>query len=490
MNNQEHASFTERIKQIGQLDKPLREADFQFLFPFSLNSDCHAALKKTLDREGFIPFRLDHLDMEDAFYGPRHRVSHRDMERYYLPFTNHVLFPSEDNLESFQRMSKRLDAQAVLRTRFFEAPFVLHAVDVVLCPFDTGFITLRVQVTKENITFTEAIEFAERLRALQDAHSEDRAASVLYEGEVYQEVQDFIFKGIVPHIVEHLDRTPMDGAYFEELPYLIDERMYVMASYSFPEGTDITSLDRYRASRLDGLDDDGNPYISAYYIPYIEQYCRDTGLDRWAPYAYYQTDESCFCCLNSLPERKADAIVNKLYGEYYYGLLLNLFHRIVLLKLSNAYSRVQMERDSEKTELLIRDITTFSAKYNFLEVVSQSQGREIFLQLRKMYGNDELFEDVKQTLNDLFKYQENATSRRSSYLLTVLTIYTVISGIYGMNQVIEDLKNPIKWSRMVDYSPFEWIAFVVTMSGLLVALLLSSNILWKWGRDLRKRFRG
>lgn len=471
------------------MDKPLREANYQLLFPFSLNSDCHSALKKTLSQEGFVPFRLNNLEMENEFYGPRHRVSHRDMERYYLPFTNHVLFPSEDNQESFQRMSKRLDTLAVLRTRYFDAPFALHSVDVVLCPFDTGFITLRVQAKKPDMTFTEAIEFAERLRALQDAHSEDRAASLEYEGVSYEETQDFIFKGIVPHIVQHLDRTPMDGAYFEKLPYLIDERMYVMASYAFPEDTDITVVDRYRASRLDGLDDDGRPYISAYHIPYIERYCRDTGLDRWAPYAYYQTDESCFCCLNCLPERKADAIVNKLYGEYYYGLLLNLFHRIVLLKLSNAYSRVQMERDSEKTELLIRDITTFSAKYNFLEVVSQSQGREIFLQLRKMYGNDELFEDVKQTLTDLFKYQENANARRSSYLLTVLTIYTVISGIYGMNQVIEDLKAPIRWSKMTDYSPFEWIAFAVTMSGLLVAFLLSANIVWKWARDLVKRFK-
>lgn len=470
-------------------DHPLREANFQFLFPFSLTTDCHKDVKDTLEREGFTAFRLGALELENAFYGPKHRVSHRDMERYYLPFTNHVLFPSEDNEESFQRMSKAMGSTAVLRMRYFDAPFVLHAVDVVLCPFDTGFITLRVQLLKDNPTLTEAIEFADRLRALQDAHSEDRAASIEYDGETYKEVQDFIFKAIVPHMVEHLDRMPMDGAYFEELPYLIDERMYVMASFAFPENAEISLLDRYRASRLDGLDDNGDPYISAYYMPYIEEYCRGTGLERWAPYAYYQTDESCFCCLNSLPERKADAIVNKMYGEYYYGLLLNLFHRIVLLKLSNSYSRVQMERDSEKTELLIRDITTFSAKYNFLEVVSQSQGREIFLQLRKMYGNDELFEDVKQTLTDLFKYQENANSRRSSYLLNVLTIYTVISGIYGMNQVIEDLKSPIKWSKMSGYSAFEWIALAVTCSGLLVAFLLSGNILWKWGRELLKRFR-
>ncbi|WP_271751139.1 hypothetical protein [Cohnella sp. JJ-181] len=488
MNN-ESMNVAHPFNRGDPADQRIREANFQFLFPFSLTNDCHSDVKRTLEAEGFVPFRLNALELEDAFYGPKHRVSHRDMERYYLPFTNHVLFPPEDNEESFQRMSKALGTTGVLRTRYFDAPFALHAVDVVLCPFDTGFITLRVQLLKEDATLTEAVEFADRLRALQDAHSEDRSSSIFYEGETYQEVQDFIFQAIVPHMVEHLDRTPMDGAYFEELPYLIDERMYVMASYAYPEETRISLLDRYRATRLDGLDDNGDPYISAYYIPYIEEYCRGTSLERWAPYAYYHTDESCFCCLSSLNEHKADAIVNRMYGEYYYGLLLNLFHRIVLLKLSNAYSRVRMERDTDKTELLIRDITTFSAKYNFLEVVSQSQGREIFLQMRRMYGNEELFEDVKQTLTDLFKYQDNANSRRSSYLLTVLTIYTVISGIYGMNQVIDDLESPIKWGEMPGYSFFQWIALAVTFSGLLVAFLLSGNILWKWGRDLLKRFR-
>ncbi|NBC72373.1 hypothetical protein GT003_25535 [Paenibacillus sacheonensis] len=468
-------------------DKPIREALFQLLFPFSLNADCHQPMKETLLQAEFLPFRLDDKDAETAYYGPRHRVSHRDMERYYLPFTNHVLFPAEDNGESFQRFSKRMDLRAALHTRFFDAPFVIHSVDVILCPFDTGFITLRVEMIKPDATFTEAIEFVERLRALQDAHAEDRASWVEHEGDRYEEVQDFIFQAIVPHTVNYLDRSPMDGAYFEELPYLIDERMYVIAFYAFPEHEEITLFDRYRAARLDGFGENGKPCISATHLPYIESYCRHTGLDRWAPYAYYFTDETCFCNLNRLNSARADGIANKLYGEYYYGLLLNLFHRIVLLKLSNAYSRVQLERSPEQTEVLIRDITAFSAKYDFLEVVSQSQGREIFIQIRRVYGNDELFQDVKQTLNDLYKYQENSTSKRSSYLLTVLTIYTVISGIYGMNQVIEDLKGPIKWGKMNGYSPFEWLALAVTVTGLIVAFLLSGNVLWKWGRDLVKR---
>jgi len=530
-------------------DKKVREALFQLLFPFSLDADCHGRLRRTLAREGFVPFRLDALELEDAFYGPRHRVSHRAMERYYLPFTNHVLFPGDDNPESFQRMSKALGLRATLHTARFDAPFELHSVDVVLCPFDTGFITLRIELSdvrepsggaeeedggngerdrgvratdgdggaaggksghgrgeadgrdgdlgrqggfgageRSGILFSQAIEFADRLRVMQDEDAGDRRAWVEFEGKRYEEIQDFIFQAILPHTVEYLDRTPMDGSYFEKLPYLIDERMFVMAHYAFDGDEEIALLDRYRAVRLDGLDASGEPRISATHEPYIRRFCRDVGFDRWAPDTYYLADESCFCCLTRRPEPEANALADKMLGEYYYGLLLNLFHRIVLLKLANAYSRVQLERTPEQTEVLIRAITTFSAKYDFLEVVSQTQGREIFLLLRRMYGNDELFEDVKMTLTDLYKYQENATSKRSGYLLTVLTIYTVISGIYGMNQVIEDLKGPIRWSAAKTYSPFEWIALAVTLSGLVVAFALTANVLSKWGADWLRRF--
>ncbi len=489
MNSQGPASSNGLENRIELTDKRLRKADYQFLFPFSLKSDCRLALLNTLKQEGFASFRLDELEMEDAFYGQGHRVSHKGLERYFLPYANHILFPSDDSDESFQRMSKRLDASGMLRMHSCDVPFTLHSVDVILCPFDTSFLTLRIQADKEDLAFTEAVEFAARFRTLQDAHDADRASDVLYDGEEYSEIQDFIFKGVVPHMVQYLDRTAMDDTYFEELPYFTDERMYIMASYAFPEKQDISMFDRYRAARLDGCNDEGVPCISACHLPYIKRYCRDTGLDRWAPHVFYQMDENSLCCLNRLPGDEADAIVGKLYGEYYYALLLNLFHRIVLLKLSDAYSRVQMERDSDKTERLIRDITRFSAKYNFPEIVSPIRGSEVFAQLHKLYRIEQLYGNVRQTLNDLYEYQESTTSRRSSYLLTILTIYTVISGIYGMNQVIEDLEHPIQWGSMDEYSPFQWIALAVTLSGLVIAFLLSGNVLWKWGRELLKRFR-
>ncbi|TJY41737.1 hypothetical protein E5161_11020 [Cohnella pontilimi] len=470
--------------------QPVREVLFQFVFPFSLEHECQNELREKLLQDGFIPFRLGDTELEDRFYGGRHRVSHPDMERYYLPFTNQVLFPAEDNVEAFRRLSKSLGMKAQLVSRQRRASFIIHSVDLFLCPFDTGFLTLRTELdTYNGITLSESIAFADRFRSLQDANRQDRETFVEYEGTMYEEIDQFLFQEIVPQLLVYLDQTPMAGSYFEELPFLMDERMFVLAFYRFPSEVEISLLDRYRAARLDGFDADGNPAISASHLPYIRDYCRRYGYDRWAPYTYFFTDENCFCCLTRESRDHAAVWVSRWYGEYYYGLLLNLFHRIVLLKLSNAYSRVQVERKELHTVELIRDITTFAAKYNFVEVVAQSHGREIFQRLRQIYGNDELFIDVKQTLSDLYQYQESRRQHQSGYLLTILTIYTVISGIYGMNQVIDDLKTPIRWSNMSSYSPFEWIALLVTFSGLIVAFMLVFDTVRKWSIDFIRRKR-
>ncbi|RED54497.1 hypothetical protein [Cohnella lupini] len=476
---------------IGKSEDPnLTKAVFQLIYPFSLERNCQDQLRETLLQESYHFFQLGDLELENSYYGPDNRVSHRDMERYYLPFTNHVLFPNNDDPETFRRLTKALNVGAALRTRQLRLNFTVHSADIVLCPFNTGFLTLRVEIDPgQDFGYSQALEFGDRMRHLQDTNKLDFDTFVEYEEKSFEEVEDFVFQAIAPHLLPFLDHSPMDGTYFEKLPFFMDERMFVIGFCAFPEESDITLLHRYRAGRLDGLNLQGDARVSASHIPYMERYAANFEYDRWAPNTYYITDETCFICLTREKTETANRLANQMYGEYYYGLLLNLFHRIVLLKLSVSYSQVQLERKREHTEDLIRDITCFSAKYYFVEIVSQTQGREIFHQLRDVYGNDELFEDVKETLNDLYKYQETHASKQSSYLLTILTIYTVISGIYGMNQVIEDLKGDYSWSFLSGYSTFQWIAFAVTFSGLTVAFLLVIGVLWKWGRDFLRRRR-
>lgn len=471
------------------LEKKVHTALCQFIFPISLDEDIQQKLKKQLEQDGFSRFSLGNREMENSFYGRNYRVSHKDMERYYLPFTNNVLFPHDEDEKSFQRYSKAINKHYRFEMMHSNCSFTIHSVDMLLCPFDLGFITIRVEINPENLSLTGALEFVSRFRVLQNMNDLDESARVIDEGISYREIEEFIFGALVPKTLNFLDRSTMDDVYFEKLPFFIDERMYVQSYIALEEGADISSVDLYRIAKIDGVDLEGKPFIGSSNMDFIEDYIDKHVHKQWAPYAYYVTSEECFCCVTNYPNPLRTKLANKMYGEYYYGLLLNLFHKIVLLKLSNRYSHVQVERSHDEVEELIRLITTFSARYYFIEEVSQSQGREIFIRLRKLYGNSELFSDVKETLKDLFKYQDNLNSRRSRYLLNILTIYTVISGIYGMNQVIEDFKGPIDWSKMQQYSIFEYIALIVALTGILISFGLAFGVVWKWAKDVAKKRR-
>lgn len=465
-------------------DRPeplLHTALLQFIFPFSLKAGQDQELAQRLQQDGFTRFFLDNKDLEHAYYGEGYCVSHERMERSYLPFAAHVLFPREKDADSFRRFSRVNNLQCQLEMPFQSVNFRVLSTDVFLCPFDLGFLTIRTAIEEEHLSFSTALEFADRFRTLEDVSYQDKQSFIHCHKKSFGQVEDFVFKNLIAGLEPFLDPAEIDGAYFETLPFFVDERMLVQAFYGFnreEESEEISTLLRYRASQLDGLSMEGKPYTSASDPEYIEQYTSEHCYSRWGPDTYYMTNEQTFCCLSRAESDIATPLINQMYGEYYYGLLLSVFHKIVLLKLANLHSRLRINHDYDEIENLIFLINKFSAKFYFLELISQSQGREIFFQLRKVYGNDALFDEVKMTLNDLFQYQDKFQAKRRDTLLMVLTVFTVISGIYGMNQVIEDLKAPIDWSKMLEYSAFEYLALFLTFSGIAVSLGLTLREVW------------
>ncbi|AIQ38989.1 hypothetical protein MKZ24_02415 [Paenibacillus sp. FSL R7-0297] len=474
-------------------DRPeplLHTALLQFIFPFSLKAGQDQELAQRLQQDGFTRFFLDNKDLEHAYYGEGYCVSHERMERSYLPFAAHVLFPREKDADSFRRFSRVNNLQCQLEMPFQSVNFRVLSTDVFLCPFDLGFLTIRTAIEEEHLSFSTALEFADRFRTLEDVSYQDKQSFIHCHKKSFGQVEDFVFKNLIAGLEPFLDPAEIDGAYFETLPFFVDERMLVQAFYGFnreEESEEISTLLRYRASQLDGLSMEGKPYTSASDPEYIEQYTSEHCYSRWGPDTYYMTNEQTFCCLSRAESDIATPLINQMYGEYYYGLLLSVFHKIVLLKLANLHSRLRINHDYDEIENLIFLINKFSAKFYFLELISQSQGREIFFQLRKVYGNDALFDEVKMTLNDLFQYQDKFQAKRRDTLLMVLTVFTVISGIYGMNQVIEDLKAPIDWSKMLEYSAFEYLALFLTFSGIAVSLGLTLREVWNGIRSRRKK---
>lgn len=465
----------------------LREALQQFIFPFSVKPDSERRLGEVLEKDGFQPFFLDDKKREGSYYGEGRSVNHERMERAYLPYAAHVLFPREHGEDVFNRYSKAIGADCLLDTPEGDLPFSVLSVDVLICPFRLGFLTVRVDLGEYRVTFSEAMEFADRFRTLEDIKPRDDHTHVRTDKELFRQVEDYLFTSLVPGVRPFLDQNDPGGAYFETLPFFVDERMIVMGYYGFPEQGELDERTRYRASQLDGLKPGGTPYTSASNPMYIRQYCAEHGYARWAPDTYYMTNEQTFCCLSRETGDIQETIIGEMYGQYYYGLLMTLFHKIVLLKLSTIHSRLRIEHDYDEVENLIYSINKFSAKFYFLELISQNQGSELFLQLRKAFGVEALYREVKQTLGDLFQYQDKYQSKRHENLLMVLTVFTVVSGIYGMNQVIEDLKGTIGWGKMADYSVFEYLALFLTGTGILVSFLLTLRALFTSWRSRRKR---
>lgn len=470
-------------------EKALDAALCQFLFPFSLKKGCKNSLQKVLKEEGFEYFHLDKEEIEEKYYGQGYRVSHRNMERYYLPFVSNVLFPHSEEQKGFHRYSRSMDVEGSVRLGERELCFTIYSADVILCPFDLGFVTMRIGLTKKDLTYTLALEFIKQFSQLENVLRKKEYPIVCYQEKEYEEVESFLFKEIVPVIKPYLDQADIGKAYFETLPFFVDERMYVQAYFIFAQGQEVNKVDAYRAGQLNGLDEFEHPHVSANNQAFIETYYQHHIYTRWTPHTYFIADDDAFICLTSEQGERAERLAGEMYGEYYYSLLLNFFHKIVLLKLSTQYSVLNVDRHNEDIEELIRSITEFSSRYYFVETVSQTQGKEIFQLVRKVFRNDELYKDAKETLNSLFRYQDKFSNKRNNYLLLILTIYTVIGGIYGMNQVIEDLKGNIDWRKMLEYSLFEYIALFVTFSGLVLATVMGVIALARWMQE-QARTRG
>ncbi|MDM5339857.1 hypothetical protein QUF84_21920 [Fictibacillus enclensis] len=470
---------------LNKEDPPLESSYFHFIFPFSMKEDCAGEAINYLKHKGYEFFSLTSKTQEKAYYGGNNKISHKELEHYFLPFTSDVLFPKKEHRLTFRRYSKATGITAELQSNLIKVPFTINSIDVFLLPFELGFITLRISI--KDVSYSEAIEFAARFRVLENRTRDDRKAVVLFENETYQQVETFLFNVLLPDFTRYLDVGQVNGSHFESLPFFIDERMYVQVLFQFKKSAKLHDSDLFRGSQLDGLNDEGQPEISSSNKDYIHDYCIENGYHRWAPNTYYLIDEHVFSCMTNATGVERDNKLDQMYGEFYYGLLLNLFHKIVLLRLSNRYSQVHLEKDNEETEKLIGEITLFSARFFFLELAAQSQGSNIFIKLKEVLQNQELYDDVKQTLSTLYQYQDQKSAKRNNYLISILTIYTVITGIYGMNMVIQELKSPIKLSKISSFGFFEYLALFVTVTGIAASLLLGISFLKKWIRELRNR---
>jgi len=480
-------STLEQMQQIDIQEKKIDRALFQFVFPFSLKQGTESSIYLFLNKSGFKLFQLNQLEDECAYYGD-FKVSHRDMEAYYLSFTNKILFPHSEKEKGLHRYSKPLNIRGKLITDTECIPFQIHSVDLTTCPYELGFLTIRTELKPfTSMSLSHSLEFADRFRVLEPRTRKDSSTKIECDGKIYKGAGEFVFNNLFEGLSRFFEGDSKENSYFETFSFFEDERMYVQSLVALEKNEKIDVVDVYRMGSLCGLTVEGKPYVHANNLPYIQDYLQKHAYQRWAPSTYFLIEEHIFTCITIQDERTTPDLANQFYGEFYYGLVLNLFHKIVLLKLANTYTELNIEKDVKEMEKLIYSINSFTANYFSLEIVSQSRSRDIFYLLRKNFNIELLYKEAKQSLESLFRYQENVNAKKDSLLLLILTLYSVVGQMLGMGLVVNDFIGKITWRNILAYNPVEYFALILAASGVIISLILGIQSLYQWIIDQRNR---
>ena len=467
------------------------DAYMTYLFPFSFREKDRQKLMEQLEKHHFTFFTLEKEELQDMYYGDDIKISHEELEQFFLPFIEDKLFPPNTNNRGFLRYSKVVEDYFTYELNDNKFNFIINSVDIVLCPFGIGIITIRSAMNQDQETLTRILDHISHFRVLEPKLSFDKGSKIHYKSKVFKTTNELVFDYLCQPLKPFIIHDEKLAGYYGSLPYFEDERMHTSVFLVGANNTEITDDQLFRLAHLDGMDIEGNEFISSSNSNYVKRYVSDRIHDRWAPNTYVIASEHTQATISNKKKESLKQEISQFMSVHYYNLMLHYYYKIMLLKVSFEHSEVSWAKDKRYVEELIELISKFYSRYYFEEVSARSEGKELTQQLRKVFRLQNLFNEVKQTVDDLYRAQDNQSGKRNNSLLFMLTIFTVVSGIYGMNLVIEDWKGKTDWAKVPGYSFFEWIALITSLTGIGLAVTLVGytsgkgiyNRYRKWKRD-------
>lgn len=147
-------------------------------------------------------------------------------------------------------------------------------------------------------------------------------------------------------------------------------------------------------------------------------------------------------------------ILGQFRHEYFLLFLIAHFHRTALLMLSDrlviALSNLHIQdadtvRDFKRNiRQIFENFLRFTHRYWFHDVSNQAHAQELFRMCTENLGTEQLFNEVRQEIQDMSSYLDSDTLRRQSNSMIRLTvvailgmILTVATGVLGMNLINE-----------------------------------------------------
>ena len=202
---------------------------------------------------------------------------------------------------------------------------------------------------------------------------------------------------------------------------------------------------------------DSLPYSPGYIRDFEQRYCYD---QFWNEQRADRPGSRTLCCGHALAlvgdarERffvdRDGGLLGQFRHQYFLLFLIPHIHKATLLMLSDrmadALNRLDI-RDPESVKRFKRCIRQlleiflrFTHRYWFHEVSDQPQARELYRMTSSYLGNDRLYDEIREEIEDMSAYLESDTLRRQANTvvrLTVVTTFgligTVATGFLGMN---------------------------------------------------------
>lgn len=475
----------EKTALMNKLD--IQRSHMSFILPIGYNDRKKKDFARTLNKNGYTYFQIDENIGEMDIYGEEIVVDGTELEQYFLPYVENKIFPTSLKEHGFHRYTIPFSEEFNFKIRDTNLPFYIRSMDIILGPFGIAFLTVRVQFKSKETELSDVLDFMHHFRAVEAKLEEEQGAVIASSKNGSDlSVHELLFDYLCPFLKEFILHDEKLKGYFGSFPFFEDERMYASAFLFSIEGSQFTDDQLYRLGTLDGRSPDGEEFISANNPEYIRRYLNKHLHDRWAPDTYTMVTEHAYITATNVRPKDMSRELSQYMGTHYYNFLLHYFYKIMLLRISYEYSEIDWKKDDEYVKSLIKLITLFSSWYFFQEVSTRSEGKELSKMFREAFNIDNLFNEANNTLRELYKSQENDASGRMNMLLFFLTVFTVLSGIYGMNLVIEDWESPISWKKVSTYTLLEWVSLITAVVGIGLSVYL---IVTTFGKMLMSKLR-
>lgn len=438
-----------------------------FFFPLRLDKYKHKDLKEKIEQADFKLY--DESTASQLDYGDGEVDQYHRLRNYFMPYVEQKLFENQTNEECFLRFSKNFLKDFQLTSDGVDYPFSIASVDIILCPFSIVFLVIRTKHS-ENSTVSKTEEFIQRFRTLEKKQQFTGKENNTLLGD---STEHFIQTELIAEL-PFLFRKQQNKRYSNSFDNFQDKKMIVNNFITFEKEHDDENLfhlnEGHGSHRYNELI---KPFVA---VEYIEAYLETHKFERYDKHLnYIQAQETGTITTFFREEDETWKFFKNYFNSaYYYQLIIHYFQSITLLTLSNEYAQVEWKKDQSYVRDLMKKISLFDARYRYTEISTYKEENELTRFLRRTLEINDKYDETIHSLNQLFTSQEQIADLKQNNLLFFLTMSTVITGVFGMNLVIEYWKNGISLKEIGDYSSMEYFVLIISMVSVGFAIVLTT----------------